>query len=134
MDYYWFLDKYKIITIKDRGETWMKCENLVITSNKLTLRLIKDRDIDEYFKNGFNPIDEEVKLYTWSKENPKKEAIAAYVNKIIKDESRYDFFILNQDGQIIGESVINDIDTENMSASFRIALFNKKNFGKGIGT
>ncbi|MGI6297643.1 MAG: GNAT family N-acetyltransferase [Saccharofermentanales bacterium] len=65
---------------------------------------------------------------------PTKETIKLYVNKIIKDKSRYDFLIINCQGKIVGESVINEVDTDNMSACFRIGIFDRKNFGRGIGT
>ncbi len=35
---------------------------------------------------------------------------------------------------MIGEVVLNDIDADNKSANFRIAIYHPNNFGKGFGT
>lgn len=112
----------------------MKKKNILISGEEINLRLISKLDIGEYYKSGFQSIDEEAQLYTGTKYIPTEELITLYVNRIIEDKSRYDFLIINQEGKIIGESVINEIDTDNMSGHFRISLFDSENFGKGIGT
>ena len=112
----------------------MKNKDILISGKEISLRLIRDTDIEEYYKNGFKSIDKEVQLYTGTKHIPTEESIIFYVNEIIEDESRYDFLIINREGKIIGESVINEIDTDNMSGHFRICLFDSKNFGQGMGT
>ena len=58
----------------------MKKKNIEISGNKITLRLIRNEDIEEYYQNGFNPIDKEVLLYTGTKHIPTKETIKLYVN------------------------------------------------------
>ena len=47
---------------------------------------------------------------------------------------RCDFHIIGPDGRIIGESVLNEIDTTARSANLRICLFHPDTFGKGIGS
>lgn len=54
--------------------------------------------------------------------------------KCVEDEDRYDFLMFAPDGQIIGESVINEIDWETRSANFRIVIFHSDTCGKGIGS
>lgn len=54
--------------------------------------------------------------------------------KCVEDEDRYYFLMLAPDGQIIGESVINEIDWETRSANFRIVIFHSDTCGKGIGS
>ena len=112
----------------------MKSKDIIIPGNNVSLKLIKNTDIEEYYNSGFKSVDKEVQLYTGTKHSPTKESIKAYVNRIVIDESRYDFLIINSDGQIIGESVINEIDTNTMAGHFRICLFDSENFGKGIGS
>lgn len=112
----------------------MKNKDIIIKGEDISLRLIKNSDIPEYYKRGFESPDEEVQLLTGTKHIPKEEEIRVYVERIIEDNSRYDFLIINSKGQIIGESVINDIDIDNRSGHFRIALFKSEDCGQGIGT
>jgi RimJ/RimL family protein N-acetyltransferase len=37
-------------------------------------------------------------------------------------------------GECVGEAVLNDLDASNCSCSFRIALFGRRFFGRGLGT
>lgn len=112
----------------------MKNTSIQIKGKSISLRLIKIDDIHEYYKNGFEIIDEEVQKFTGTNHVPTKEDIENYVKRIVEDDSRYDFLIIDSENQIIGESVINEIDADSNSANFRIAIFNSANFGKGIGT
>ncbi len=116
------------------GGDCMKSKDIIIPGKNVSLKLIKNTDIEEYYNRGFKSIDKEVQLYTGTKHSPTKESIRDYVNRIVIDESRYDFLIIDLDGQIIGESVINEIDTNTMAGHFRISLFDSENFGKGIGS
>lgn len=111
----------------------MKNKDILIKGKSISLRLIKSSDIPEYYKSGFESPDEEVLLCTGTKYIPKEEEIRAYVERIVEDDSRYDFLIINSKGQIIGESVINEIDVDSRCAHFRIALFKSENCGQGIG-
>lgn len=112
----------------------MKDKNIIIPGKNISLRLITHKDICEYYKRGFQSPDKEVQRYTGTKNVVTKEQIRIYVEGIIEDDSRYDFLIINLDGEIIGESVINEIDFYNRCANFRIALFKSEDCGQGIGT
>lgn len=112
----------------------MKNKNIVIQGKKISLRLIKRSDIPEYYKSGFKSPDEEVQFYTGTIKTPTEDDIWAYVQKIVEDESRYDFLIIDSKGKIIGESVINEMDEELRCANFRIALFKSENCGQGAGS
>ena len=112
----------------------MKNNNIEIYNGNITLRLIKSIDIPQYYKSGFESMDKDVMLYTGSKGGATEEQIRTYVERIVKENSRYDFLIIDSKNQIIGESVLNEIDFDVKSASFRIALFKSEYFGKGIGS
>ena len=112
----------------------MKNKKIIIQGKNISLKLIEDSDIQDYYKSGFESIDEEVQWYTGTKHAATKEEIESYVHRIVEDDSRYDFLIINLEGQIIGESVINEIDENARCANFRIALFKSQCCGQGIGS
>ena len=62
-----------------------------------------------------------------------KEEIERFIVKSSNDSARRHFLICNNKNSIIGECVLMDIDAEYKSCSYRIAIFNKTNFNKGIG-
>lgn len=111
----------------------MKTKKILIKGRDISLRLITTKDIPQYYKNGFESIDEEVQRYTGTKHIASEEEIRTYVHRIIEDDSRYDFLIINSEDEIIGESVINEIDSDTRCANFRICLFKSENCGQGIG-
>lgn len=104
--------------------------NKVFEFDGLTMALIKVSDINNYYKDGFEILHEEANYYTASSHGYTKEDISKYVHKITKDHSRYDF-IIRREKEIIGEVVLNNI--KDKKAHFRICLFKKENFSKGIG-
>lgn len=112
----------------------MKSKSITIYGKHISLQLMKYEDISQYYKNGFESPDQEVQRYTGTKHIATEEEIRAYVEHIVEDDSRYDFLIISSEGQIIGESVINEIDADNRCANFRIALFKNEYCGQGIGT
>ncbi len=59
-----------------------------------------------------------------------RRILARWIRKL----RRYLFLILSPDGEIIGESVINQIDRDMRCANFRICLFRAAQRGKGIGS
>ena len=67
---------------------------------------------------------------TGTTENFTKEQVASYIHRISEDATRYDFLISKAE-HIIGEAVLSDISEKN--AHFRIAIFSRHNFSKGIG-
>jgi RimJ/RimL family protein N-acetyltransferase len=112
----------------------MAKENILLKGRNISLRLISTDDTEQYYKTGFETEDEEIMRLTGTKRNWTKEEIISYVNRIVKDDTRYDFLILNSKDEIIGESVINQIDSDIRCAGFRIALFHSDNCGLGIGS
>lgn len=111
----------------------MKIKKEIIGPNVL-LRLITDDDKQAYYHAGFREIDEQSRYFTQTKHVFSQQQIYDYVDRIVEDETRYDFLIIDMNSQICGESVLNEIDWENRSANFRIALFDLSSFGKGIGS
>lgn len=112
----------------------MKNTGILLKGQAITLRLIRSEDIEQYYKAGFEYEDPEVMRFTGTKHSATKDEIIGYVNRIVEDDSRYDFLILDGNNEIIGESVLNGIDLDARCAGFRITLFHRANFGRGVGT
>lgn len=94
----------------------------------------KEEFVSEYYAQGFESPDFEVARLTGSRTDFTEEEVKSFYLKCVNSSERVDFLILDPNGNVIGESVLNDLDFELASANFRIAIFNSKNFGKGIGT
>ena len=99
-----------------------------------TLRLAKKQDAVSYFENNFNPLDSETARLTGSQKYFEMDEVVSFFYQCVDAIDRYDFMIISPQGQIIGESVINEIDNDLRSANFRICLFHPTDYGKGIGT
>ena len=104
--------------------------DMIYSFNGYDMRKIKEEDIDRYYVDGFLDADEAANYFTGTLGTFTQDQVTAYVKKIVSDKSRYDFIIL-KDEKIIGEVVINNI--EDGKAHYRICLFKKENFSKGIG-
>lgn len=102
--------------------------NLVYNDYKIRLITISDKEA--YYRDGFANPDAKTNYYTNSNGEYTREVIDNYVDKIVVDETRYDFLIFD-DEKIIGEVVLSNI-TDGI-AHYRIAIFSKANFNKGIG-
>ena len=105
-------------------------KNKIINFDKYKMRLIEMNDVDAYYKKAILESDEEAKFFTGTVNKYTKEEITTYVETIVKNENRYDFIIMEND-EIIGELVLSDIDKG--SCHYRICIFNKQYFSKGIG-
>lgn len=99
----------------------------------INLRFLEVKDLDEYWKVAFENPDEDMFYYTGTTHYPSKEEIKIFIGKSCNDDERRHFLICNNKNEIIGEVVLMDIDDEYKSCNYRIALFNKNNFNKGIG-
>ena len=99
-----------------------------------TLRPARAEDAESYYWNNFNPLDPEVAQLTGSKTHFSREEVVDFFLKCTADPDRCDLLLLAPDGQIIGESVLNEIDWDAKAANFRIALFHRQHRGRGIGT
>lgn len=98
------------------------------------MRLAKSDDTECYYSQNFNPLEKEAARMTGCKESFTKDEVISFFLKSVNDDDRYFFLIIAPDGRIIGESVINEIDTDLRCANFRIGIFHKDKRGKGIGT
>lgn len=98
----------------------------------IKLRLLDVSDKEEYWRLGFENPDKEMFYYTGTTNYPTKEEIYSFIESSTKNEQRRHFLICNNDA-ILGEVVLMDIDDEYRACTFRIAIFNKNNFNKGIG-
>ena len=98
------------------------------------MRLAKADDVVNYYEQNYCPLDKEVARLTGCKEEFSKEEVVSFFLKSLEEDDRYFFLIIAPDGDIIGESVINEIDWDLRCANFRIGLYRQAERGKGIGT
>jgi RimJ/RimL family protein N-acetyltransferase len=105
-------------------------EDLAFYFDDYKMRTIRQEDLELYYKWAVVASDEEAKYFTGTINSFSKDQIASYLKTIVDCDSRYDFLILKED-QIIGELVLSDIEKEN--CHYRICIFSKENFSKGIG-
>lgn len=113
-----------------------KTDNVRITWEKdgYVLRLSKREDAENYYWQNYNPLDPEVARLTGCKPSFTHDEVVDFFLSCVDDENRYDFLIIDPDGNIIGESVINEIDWDVQSANFRIGIFHSNVRKKGIGS
>lgn len=112
----------------------MKCEITKWRKDGYTLRLATFDDAEAYYENNFHPLSPETARLTGCKPNFTHDEVVNFLKRCITAFDRYDFLILSPDNQIIGESVLNEIDESTRCANFRIALFHETTYGKGIGS
>ena len=74
------------------------------------IRLAKADDVVNYYEQNYCPLDKEVSRLTGCKEEFSKEEVVSFFLKSLEENDRYFFLIIAPDGDIIGESVINEID------------------------
>ena len=98
------------------------------------IRLAQADDAVNYYEQNYCPLDKEVARLTGCKEEFSKEEVVSFFLKSLEENDRYFFLIIAPDGDIIGESVINEIDWDLRCANFRIGLYRQAERGKGIGT
>nr|WP_281372084.1 GNAT family protein [Modestobacter versicolor] len=64
-----------------------------------------------------------------------RDQVVGYLDSRAEQVDRADWAALRiSDGAFLGEAVVNDLDPENESASYRIALAGPSVFGQGFGT
>ena len=107
---------------------------MVWERNGYLIRPAQPADTEAYYQALFNPVDPEVARLTGSAAHYPKEVVVPFYLRCITDETRHDFLILNPEGQIIGESVINELDPADNSANYRIAITGAENRNRGTGT
>lgn len=104
------------------------------TGKNIALRLIQKEDKPSYYNAGFQKIDPQSMYFTQTNSSFSEEQIYGYIDRIVDDQNRYDFLIVDSLGVIYGESVLNEIDWEKHTANYRVVLFDQKYFGRGIGS
>ena len=97
-----------------------------------TLRSIRAEDAEAYC--AALRMDPEVDRLTGSRSSFTRSEVLAYFHRCLEADDRADFLILDPEGRILGESVVNEIDWEVRCGNFRIALFGSDSCGKGIGS
>lgn len=104
----------------------------ILTGEHITLRPITVDDAEPMFAALS---DEESMRLTGTQQTFTFEQVQQFCQRISEADDRVDYAItVKGDPTYVGEVVLNEIDWDNRSASFRIALGNQKLFGKGYGT
>ena len=79
--------------------------------------------------------DAEVRRLTGTHASFTEETIRTWLASLGARDDRADWAIIRvSDGEYLGEVVLNDLDDDNRSAGFRIALGSSRWFGQGYGT
>ena len=102
--------------------------------NGYTIRMARKEEAEDYYVQNFCPLDKGVVRFTGCKDFFEREEVISSFLKWIDEKERYFFLIIAPDGQIVGESIINEIDWKLRRANFRIAIFRSTERGQGIGT
>ena len=106
----------------------------ILSGVGIILRPLGPREADLMFRS--QDCGESMRL-TGSRGRFDHAAVLAHCTRVQAADDRVDYAIVpgqDPEGEAVGEVVLNDIDTHNRSANFRIALFESKNFGKGYGS
>jgi RimJ/RimL family protein N-acetyltransferase len=97
---------------------------------RVTLRPLEERDVDDQLRSVQDP--EQLRL-TGTHRTFTRIDIEAWVRSRADAPGRYDWAIVDAaDGSWLGECSLNEIDPDNESAAFRIALDHR--MGQGLGT
>lgn len=109
-------------------------EKPILIGERIRLRPITVEDAPEMFAALS---DEESMRLTGTQAKFTLEQVERFCEHISQADDRADYAITllaDETSTYIGEVVLNDIDFENRSANFRIALNSSNNFGKGYGS
>ncbi|MFR4350257.1 MAG: GNAT family N-acetyltransferase [Roseburia sp.] len=98
------------------------------------LRHARWEDAGYYYEQGFRELEPEIARLTGSRTDFTRDEVVGFFQKCVAADDRHDFLLINPDGRIIGESVVNEIDWEMRSANFRICIFRAADCGWGIGS
>ncbi len=80
--------------------------------------------------------DEEAMRLTGSHDEFTFDQVLRFCESVSLKDDRVDYsvYMHEQPERSVGELVLNDIDAENRSCNFRVALYGGNNFGRGIGS
>ena len=120
------LEYVEVKAMNKQKATWEK--------DGFIIRLAEKYDAENYYAQNYCPLDKEVARLTGCKESFTKEEVISFFLRAVDEDDRYFFLMISPDGQIIGESLINEIDWNLRCANFRIGIFRSTERGKGIGT
>ncbi|OZB94191.1 GNAT family N-acetyltransferase [Paenibacillus sp. XY044] len=117
------------MTIDRKGQL----TEIQIESRDILLRFAQESDLNDYFTFLHDP---EMKRLTGSQIEFTRNEIAAWINKIsVINNDRVDFMILlKRTNELLGEVVLNEIDSINRSANIRIGIQGTQHRGKGYGS
>lgn len=115
-----------------KGEVDMESQ-IVSQKSGYILREAREEDVEKYYERNYCPLDPEVARFTGCKKEFTKEEVTSFFRKSLEEENRCLFLVISSDGQIIGESVISEIDWRLRCASFRIAIFRQEERNRGLG-
>ena len=97
---------------------------------RVTLRPLDERDVDDQLRAVQDP---ETLRLTGTHRTFTRTDIEAWCRSRAEAPGRYDWAVVEAgDGSWLGDCALNDIDEDNQSASFRIALDRRP--GQGLGT
>ena len=68
---------------------------------EIKLGKLSIEDKEKYWNSGFKNPDKEVMYYTGTINNPIKEQVYSYIERIVEDDSREDFIICDLDNNIL---------------------------------
>lgn len=104
----------------------------VLTTHRLRLEPLGPEHLEGSWRALLNP--ESMRL-TGTHTEFTREQVQAWLAGVAGTDGRADWAIITiEDGEHIGEVVLNDYDADNRSIGFRIALNANRNFGQGYGT
>jgi RimJ/RimL family protein N-acetyltransferase len=102
----------------------------VLPGPRVTLRPLDERDVDDQLRAVQDP---ELRRLTGTHRTFTRADIEAWVAGRAEAEGRYDWAVTETDGgDWLGDCALNDIDEDNGSAGFRIAVDRRP--GEGLGT
>lgn len=101
--------------------------------NGFVMRPAQKSDAEPYWKN-YDPLDPEVARLTGCKASFRRDEVLDFFTRSLADEERRFFLVFDPEGNVIGESLINEIDQDLRCANFRIGIFHAAERGRGIGT
>jgi RimJ/RimL family protein N-acetyltransferase len=107
-------------------------EKPILTGSTIRLRPITADDASAMFASLD---DEESMRLTGSQQTFTFEQVQQHCQRLYGADDRADYAIIRQEDDLyLGEVVLNDIDWQNRTANFRIALVGKQFFGQGYGS
>lgn len=104
------------------------------TRNSYVLRNFNAGEGEKYFQDCLEKLDEELVRLTGTQNEFSRERVLNYYEHAVEANDRYDFILVAPSGKFIGEAVINEIDWQLKKVNFRIAIFERGERSKGLGT